>query len=384
MRGLLLDGERKSIEPLALRTPGGEVQGLQQFVGQSPWAFRPIRERMAKRMERELCPAAAWVVDDTGFPKQGTHSVGVARQYSGTLGKTANCQVAVSLHLTTDEASFPLDFELYLPESWANDQKRRRAAGVPVEIAFRTKWQIALELIDRAMEQGLRTGVVTADAAYGTVADFRQALEERGLSYMVAVGPNTGVWLERIERVVPARRPGKGRPRVATYQAAPPIAVSQVARDLPPEAYRKISWRRGTKGHLSSRFAALRVQPSHGHRKKAPENEIVWLLIDWPEGQDAPKHCWLSNLPADMGLRRLVRQAQLRWHCEQDYQQTKEELGLDHYEGRGWLGWHHHVTLVQIAHAFLTLERLREKKNLFVEPPGDPTPPSKASPPLGR
>jgi SRSO17 transposase len=372
VRGLLLDGERKSIEPMAARVPGGNVQAMQQFIGQSPWGVAEVRARLARRMEKELCPAAGWIVDDTGFPKQGRHSVGVARQYSGTLGKTGNCQVAVSLHLATDDASVPLDFELYLPESWVSDAERRRKAGIPKEIVFRTKWQIALALIDRAIDNGLTPGVVTADAGYGIATAFRDELAARRLAYMLGVIETMGAWTERVTREVQPPYGGRGRPRRPRYTAAPPTGLLEIARSLPPGAYRTITWRRGRKGPLRSRFAALRVQPAHGHIQQAPEQPMVWVLIDWPVGADKPEHYWFSNLPESTGLRRLVRHAMLRWHCEQDYQQAKEELGLDHYEGRGWLGWHHHVTMVQIAQTFLAMERLRQQKKLFIDPSGDP------------
>lgn len=372
VRGLLLDGERKSIEPMAARVPGGNAQAMQQFIGQSPWGVAEVRARLARRMEKELCPAAGWIIDDTGFPKQGRHSVAVARQYSGTLGKTGNCQVAVSLHLATDDASVPLDFELYLPESWASDAQRRRKAGIPEEIVFRTKWQIALTLIDRAIDNCLTPGVVTADAGYGIVTAFRDELAQRRLTYMVGVIETMGAWTERVMRKAPPPYSGRGRPRKPRYTAPPPTSLLEIARGLPVEAYRNITWRRGRKGPLMSRFAALRVQPAHGHIQQAPEQPMVWVLIDWPVGADKPTRYWLSNLPASIGLRRLVRHAMLRWHCEQDYQQAKEELGLDHYEGRGWLGWHHHVTMVQIAQTFLTMERLRQQKKLFIDPSCDP------------
>lgn len=372
VRGLLLDGERKSIEPMAVRVPGGNVQAMQQFIGQSPWGVAEVRARLARRMERELCPAVGWIIDDTGFPKQGRHSVGVARQYSGTLGKTGNCQVAVSLHLTTDDASVALDFELYLPESWTSDPERRRRAGIPEEIVFRTKWQIALGLIDRAIGTGLTPGVVTADAGYGIVTAFRQELAQRRLAYMLGVSETMAVWTERVTREAPAPYGGRGRPRRPRYTAPPPTSLLEIAQNLPVNAYRTITWRRGRKGRLSSRFAALRVQPAHGHTQHAAEQPMVWVLIDWPPGAAKPEHYWFSNLSESIGLRRLVRHAMLRWHCEQDYQQAKEELGLDHYEGRGWLGWHHHVTMVQIAQTFLTMERLRQEKKLFIDPPLDP------------
>jgi SRSO17 transposase len=357
VQGLLLDGERKSIEPLAGRVPGGNVQALQQFVGQSPWAWEPVRRLLAQRMAQALKPAAAWVVDDTGFPKQGRHSVGVARQYSGTLGKVGNCQVAV--HLSTETESMPLNWALYLPQAWVADAERCRRAGVPENMPFRTKPELALELLDQLRAWGLRPKPVLADAGYGNSSGFRQGLARRGLQYVVGVESHTAVWEQPTQRVPPRRRPGRGRP----YYQGQPIALRDLALALPPQAWRTITWRQGSQGPQRSRCAACRVQPAHGHAHYQPEQEAVWLLIEWPPNMKAPTKYWLSNLPEGVSRRHLVRLAKLRWRVEQNYQQLKEELGLDHYEGRGWQGWHHHVTLVCLAYAFLLLERQRLKKN---------------------
>ena len=362
VQGLLLDGERKSVEPLAQRVPGGNVQALQQFVGQSPWAWEPVRRLLAQRVEEELLPAAGWIVDDTGFPKQGKESVGVARQYSGTLGKVANCQVAVAVHLTTEEEGMPLEWALYLPQAWIEDAERCRKAAVPENTPFRTKIELALELIDRLLRWGRRRQPVLADAGYGNHTEFRQGLVGRGLQYVVGVESNTVVWEKPTQRVQPRRRAGRGRPRRPYYRGQP-TALHDLAVALPPEAWRMVTWRRGTQGPQRSRFAACRVQPAHGHVRDQPELEPVWLLIEWPPDTEAPTKYWFSNLPEGVSLRRLVRLAKLRWRVEQNYQQLKEELGMDHYEGRGWQGWHHHVTLVCLAYAFLLLERQRLKKN---------------------
>jgi len=362
VEGLLLDGERKSIEPLAQRVPGGNVQALQQFVGQSPWAWEAVRGLLAQQMEEELLPAAAWIVDDTGFPKQGHESVGVARQYSGTLGKVGNCQVAVAVHLATAEESMPLDWALYLPQAWIEDRERCRRAGVPEETSFRTKQELALELIDHLLEWGLGRQPVLADVAYGNSTEFRQGLAARHLHYAVGVESSTAVWDKPTQRVQPRRRGGRGRPRRPYYRGEPK-ALSDLATTLPAERWRTVTWRQGRRGAQRSRFATCRVQPAHGHVRDRPEWEPVWVLIEWPPQAEAPTKYWFSNLPQGVSLRRLVQLAKLRWRVEQNYQQLKEELGLDHYEGRGWQGWHHHVTLVCLAYAFLLRERQRHKKN---------------------
>jgi SRSO17 transposase len=362
VQGLLLDGERKSIEPLAGRVPGGNVQALQQFVGQSPWTWEPVRRRLAQRMAAELRPAAAWIVDDTGFPKQGRHSVGVARQYSGTLGKVGNCQVAVTVHLSTPTESMPLNWTLYLPQAWTADAVRCRQAGVPDRTPFRTKGELALELIDQLLADGLGRQPVLADAGYGNSTKFRASLASRGLQYMVGVESSTTVWEQPTPRVQPHRRNDRGRP-CRPYYRDQPIALCDLALALPLQLWRTITWRQGTQGPQRSRFTAVRVQPAHGHAHHQPELEAVWLLIQWPREMAAPTKYWFSNLPEGVALRRLVHLAKLRWRVEQNYQQLKEELGLDHYEGRGWQGWHHHVTLVCLAYAFLLLERRRSKKN---------------------
>jgi SRSO17 transposase len=363
VQGLLLDGERKSIEPLAQRVPGGNVQALQQFVGQSPWAWEPVRRLLAEQMEEERLPAAAWIVDDTGFPKQGHESVGVARQYSGTLGKLGNCQVAVAVHLATEEESLPLDWALYLPQAWIEDRERCRKAGVPANTPFRTKGELALELIDHLLGWGLKQQPVLADAGYGNNSGFRQALAHRQLHYVVGVESSTVVWDQPTVRVQRRRRATPGRPRRPYYYRGEPQALSDLAASLPAERWRTVTWRQGRRGALRSRFAACRVQPAHGYGQGRPELQVVWLLIEWPSQAEAPSKYWFSNLPEGVSLRRLVRLAKLRWRVEQNYQQLKEELGLDHYEGRGWQGWHHHVTLVGLAYAFLLLERQRHKKN---------------------
>ena len=369
IRGLLLHGERKSIGPLADRSDEGNVQALQQFVGQSPWDWMPLWERLAKRMTAELEPDPVWVIDDTGFPKQGKHSVGVERQYSGTLGKVGNCQVAVSLHQVGEQGSTVLGWRLYLPESWTKDGKRREEAGVPEEVVFKTKWPLSLDMIDQVRAWGLLNRIVVADAGYGDTTEFREELEARQLPYVVGISATAGAWSKPPQAQVP-RYQGRGAPAARyAYGKQRPISAQDAA--VQAKGGKRIRWRQGPKGWLESRFVALRVQPSHGFVRGPPPHKEVWLLIEWPESEKEPTKYFLCDLPATYTLRRLVRLAKCRWKIEQDYQQLKEELGLDHYEGRSWIGWHHHTTLVMLAHAFLTVEMLRSKKNFWVDPATD-------------
>lgn len=371
VRGLLLNGERKSIEPMAARLPEGNVQAMQQFIGQSPWEWDAVWERLARRMTKELEPEPAWIIDDTGFPKQGQHSVGVERQYSGTLGKVGNCQVAVSLHHAGQMGSAVLGWRLYLPESWTTERTRRQEAGIPEDIAFQPKWQLALELIDQVRGWELPDRVVIADAGYGDTTEFREALEARQLPYVVGISPNLGVWTKPPKIKIPAYR-GRGAPATRyDYGRQRPTSARAVALQAKEKDWKNIRWREGTKGWLESRFLGVRVQPSHGFVDGKPPHKEAWLLVQWPDGEKEPTKYFLADLPAQYSLRRLIRLAKGRWKIEQDYQQLKEELGLDHYEGRSWVGWHHHVTMVMLAHAFLTLETLRSKKNFWVDPAED-------------
>ena len=329
----------------------------------------PLWERLGKRMTAELEPDPVWVIDDTGFPKQGKHSVGVERQYSGTLGKVGNCQVAVSLHHVGEQGSTVLGWRLYLPESWTKDDKRREEAGIPEEVVFKTKWQLSLDMIDQVRAWGLPNRIVVADAGYGDTTEFREELEARQLPYVVGISSTTGVWSKPPQAQVP-RYQGRGAPATRyAYGKQRPTSAQDTA--VQAKSWKRIRWRQGTKGWLESRFAALRVQPSHGFVRGQPPHKEVWLLIEWPESEKEPTKYFLCDLPATYTLRRLVRLAKCRWKIEQDYQQLKEELGLDHYEGRSWIGWHHHTTLVMLAHAFLTLETLRSKKNFWLDPATD-------------
>ena len=369
VRGLMLDGERKSIEPMAARLPEGNVQAMQQLIGQSPWLWAPVWQRLAQRMTAELRPDPVWVIDDTGFPKQGHHSVGVARQYSGTLGKTANCQVAVSLHQTAGEESTILDWRLYLPESWTQDPERRAAAGIPAEVKFQTKWELALELIDEAQKWGLRCGVVLADAGYGEVTEYRQGLETRQLPYAVGIPSTLGVWTKP-PRIHKLKARGQGRPPSA-YHYGPqrPGTVREVAQKA--RGWKQVRWREGSKGWLESRFYACRVQPC-AWIPRGPTPAQGGLAAGGMAARREGTHETLSLRPAGALLVAAAgahRQSPL-----------EDRTGLSATQGgtgagslrRPQLGrWHHHVTLVMLAHAFLTLERLRSKKNFWVDPATD-------------
>jgi SRSO17 transposase len=364
LRGLLLEGRRKSCQPMAERLPDGDEQCLQQFVNQSPWAWEPVRAAIAKKMTAALGEGGCWIVDDTGFPKQGKHSVGVARQYCGTLGKRGNCQLGVSICYATAKAAMPLDWALYLPKEWTEDRARCARVGVPAETSFQTKWQLALGLIDELLSWGVSPPeVVVVDAGYGSTTEFRQGLGKRDLRYVAEVEHILVAWRRPQRRERPERRAGQmGRPRSPRYCNAPaPESLKAIGLSLPASAWRQVTWREGTKGKMSSRFARLRVQPAHRWQHASAELPVVWLLLEWPEQAQAPTKYWLSDLPEDTSMRTLVRWAKSRWAVEMNYRELKDHLGLDHFEGRGWAGWHHHVTLVLLAFAFVLTERLRKK-----------------------
>ena len=356
VRGLLLEGRRKSIQPMAARLADGDEQGLQQFITDSPWDDMPVRRRLARRMTAELEPQG-WVIDDTALPKDGRWSPGVAHQYCGALGKTANCQVLVSVNAATDRASCPLGWRLFLPEAWDEDDLRRARAKVPDEVRHREKWRLALDMLDELLAWGLQRRVVQADGGYGDITAFRVGLEERELQYVVQVKGTTSAQPADAVPVAPAYR-GMGRPPVARYPDKP-LSLRDLALAAGRRQARTVGWREGDRGPLCSNFIALGVRPANdaqrGEDRVLPQR---WLLAEWPEGKDEPVKYWLSNLPVDTPLATLVQAAKLRWRVEHDYRELKQCLGLDHYEGRSYRGLHHHLTCVTVAHAFLTCCRL--------------------------
>jgi SRSO17 transposase len=364
--GLVMPCERKSVEPMAAITApdrtAAQHQSLLHFVGQSPWSD----EKVLAKVGEMVLPAIerhgsieAWILDDTGFPKQGDHSVGVARQYCGQLGKQDNCQVAVSLSVANHHASLPAAYRLYLPNEWATDSKRRRKTGVPEEIVFKTKPEIALEQIEAACKAGLPRGVVLMDAGYGCNTDLRTSISALALTYVAGVLPNTTVWTCDKGPLPPKKWSGRGRPpkRLRRDRKHQPISVKDLARGLPKHAWRTIKWREGTADWLSSRFARVRVRVAHRDYNLTDIRPEEWLLIEWPEGEEEPTKYWLSTLPEDVTFNKLVDLTKLRWRIERDYQELKQEVGLGHFEGRGWRGFHHHATLCIAAYGFLISER---------------------------
>jgi SRSO17 transposase len=340
-------------------------QSLHHLVADAPWddgeMLAQVRREVLPTMQKHG-PVVAWIIDDTSFPKQGKHSVGVARQYCGELGKSDNCQAAVSLSVSTWNSSLPIAWRLYLPEVWCQDVERCRQAGVPEEVAFQTKPEIALQQIRQAMEEGVPVGVVLADAGYGKGTQFRMELTQLGLEYAVGIESNATVWEPRRQPLpAPTRKPGRGAPpkrlqRDADHQ---PLAVKELALGLPSSAWKEIGWRQGGEKTLRSRFAAVRVRPAHRDYKRSEPFPEEWLLLEWPKKESEPTKYWLSTLPAKTALKSLVKIAKHRWIIERDYEELKQELGLGHYEGRGWRGFHHHASLCIAAYGFLVAERNR-------------------------
>jgi SRSO17 transposase len=366
--GLLLPGERKSVEPMAARLAPDNVrrmhQSLHHLVADGPWADEAVLNQVrswALGAMQEQGPVVAWIVDDTGFPKKGTHSVGVARQYCGQLGKQENCRVAVSLSVATWNSSLPMAYRLYLPQSWAQDAERREEAGVPEEIRFQTKPEIALAQIRQAVENEVPHGVVLADAAYGTDNEFRAGVRELRLEYVVGVQSTMTVWEPGVEPLPAKRWKGQGRPPILLRRDRKhqPVSVKELALRLPHSVWKDVVWREGIQRALRSRFAAVRIRPAHRDYWKSEPHAEEWLLIEWPREEPEPTKYWVSTLPAQTKLKALVKLAKQRWIIERDYEELKQELGLGHYEGRGWRGFHHHATLCIAAYGFLVCERNR-------------------------
>ena len=363
LRGLIEQGPRKSLQPTLFRLgeSGARYESMQQFVADSPWSAGELMGRVAERVAPRL-EVTCWVVDDTGFPKDGRRSPGVKRQYSGTLGKIGNCQIGVSLHAVGQRGTLPLGWSLYLPEDWCDDPDRRARAKIPNEVRFQTKAQLASRLIGEAIGWEIPRGPILADQAYGDDGNFRVGLDDERLSYVVSVSAKTSVYGADTEFAVPDRAGLIGRlPRVQRADRDP-SSVYHLASGLAPDAFETLVYGASPAGEIrESRFACLRVFAVGEIRRlrRAPRSE--WLIIEWPDGADEPTDYWLSNLPLGTAPVELARLARLRWTIELDYRQLKGELGLDHYEGRSWAGWHHHTALVTCAHAFLTEERLDPK-----------------------
>jgi SRSO17 transposase len=370
MRGLIEQGARKSLEPMVGRLgEEADYESLQNFLAVSPWDPAAVVRASAERVTPEI-EVEAWVLDDTGFPKDGKGSPGVKRQYSGTLGKIGNCQIGVSVHAVGAKGTAPLGWALYLPEEWCQDAERRRAAKIPEDVTFKTKPELGVELVERGAEWEVPVAPVLGDAAYGENTELRDRLDEAGSEYVLAIGATTTVFASQTTFEAPGREGSKGRPRTRPRPDREPESIGELIARLGPGRAQTVSFRDGPDGEpVSSRFVFERVRAAHGWRQGAgkwrggvqipPREE--WLIAEWPAGEEAPTDHWLSNLPIDTEPECLARLARLRWKVELDYRQLKGELGLDHYEGRSYLGWHHHTALVSAAHGFLTLERLRPK-----------------------
>lgn len=371
--GLLLPGERKSVEPMAARVEpfrvGAAHQSLHHFVAKAAWdddaLLAAVRAHALPALQ-ERGPIRGWLVDDTGLPKKGKLSVGVARQYCGQLGKRENCQVAVTLSVANEHASLPVAYRLYLPEAWADDPERRAMAGVPEEVAFATKPAIALEQIRQAVADGVPPGVVVTDAGYGNDTDFRDGVTGLGLTYVAGIQDTTTLWAPGTGPLPAKPWSGRGRPpkRLRRDERHQPLAAAKLAAALPGGAWRPVTWREGTACALSSRFAAVRVRPAHRDTDRAEPRAEEWLLVEWPGGEEEPTGYWLSTLPEAATIEDLVATARLRWRIERDFEELKQELGLGHFEGRGWRGFHHHAALCIAAYGFLVAERCR------LSPPG--------------
>lgn len=356
--GLVMPAERKSVEPMAALTAPARVaaqhQSLLHFVGEGRWSddkvLAKVRALVLPKIERHA-PIEAWIIDDTGMPKQGRHSVGVARQYCGQLGKQDNCQVAVSLSLGNAHASLPVAYRLYLPQDWIDDAERRAKAGVPDDVTFMTKPQIALGQIQAAHAADLPPGTVLMDAGYGVDAKLRMGVSALGLAYVAGVLPNTLAWKPGTQPAAETAAPKKGRRDDSDI-----ASLKEIALKLSKKAWRRIEWRQGTCDVLVSRFARVRIQVAHRHTTTTDRAD-EWLLVEWPKGETEPAKYWLSTLPEDIGFAKLVETTKLRWRIERDYHDLKQEVGLGHYEGRGWRGFHHHATLCIAAYGFLISER---------------------------
>jgi SRSO17 transposase len=368
--GLVMPLTRKSVEPMAAHLDplhaSARHQSLHHFVAKAQWSDTAVMQRVREWVLPLLAEHAAseagvyWIIDDTGFPKKGRHSVGVARQYCGQLGKQDNCQVAVSLSLATQRGSLPLAYQLYLPKEWADDPVRRHKTGIPDEVVFATKPQIALAQLRQAIDSGIVPGVVLADAGYGDETAFRDGLTELGLLYAVGVRPGTSVWAPGVTPLPPKPWSGRGKPAKLLRRGPghEPVAVKALAMGLPDSAYQSVTWREGSNAVLQSRFAAVRVRPAHRDHWSTEQRPEEWLLIEWPKADAEPLKYFLSTAPADATIEQLVFVTKMRWRIERDYQDLKQEFGLGHYEGRGWRGFHHHATLSIAAYGFLMARRL--------------------------
>jgi len=367
IKGLLLPIERKSVEPMAARLAPDNVgpmhQSLHHIVAEASWSdatmLAAVRSKVLPVLTRRH-RLAAWIVKDSVSPKRGEHSVGVARQPYDSTGKLANCRVAVSVSMATAEASLSVAYRLYLPKIWVDNQERRQAAGVPEKIASQTIPEIALDQIRQMVKENVPCAPVVADAAYGDDSRFRERLEAMGLQYCVEIKSSTSVWLPIPAASPPEIKRKVGRPPKITHreERRPPLSARELALCLSKTDLHRVSWQEGASDVKHSHFARLRVRAASYY--ESAQNEQAsggWLLVEWPTTERGPTKYWLSNLPESISLQQLVTTAKMYWRVEHDYKELQEEIGLNHYEGRNWRGFHHHATLCIAAYGFLVLER---------------------------
>ena len=372
VKGLLLVKGRKSVEPMAAAldplNTRSRHQAMHHFVADSPWSDQALLDKAWSWVDSQIAATEPryWLVDDTGMPKKGTHSVGVSHQYCGQVGETTHCQVAVSVSLASQYASIPVAWRLYLPKTWTDDPVRCAAVGIPKDRGFATKVTIALEQLAQCRERGIPTGMVLADADYGNNHVFREGLEKLDLSYVVGVKQHTSAWGPGVLPLKPEPNLGKGRQRIRIQytEGHRPESLKTLAMKQDAKAWQTVEWREGTNETLRGRFTALRVRAAHRDHTRRTVRPEQWLLIEWPPDEPEPTRYWFSNLPESISLKPLVYHAKMRWPIERDYQELKDELGLNHYEGRSWRGFHHHMTLCTVAYAYLVAQRLARSKTL--------------------
>ncbi|MCC6362206.1 MAG: IS701 family transposase [Bryobacterales bacterium] len=365
VEGLLIPGQRKSIEPMATRL-GVDSQSLQQLLTSSPWSDEALWKAIRQEVIPHLEPLEAWVVDETGWLKQGQHSVGVSHQYCGSVGKSANCQVSVELVVSEGWIAAPVAAQLYLPKSWSEDAGRRAEAGVPPEIVFRTKSELALELIRQAHADGVSAAPVLGDSAYGDSGEFREGIRKLGMEFFLQVEPTHKAWTEPVALE-------KKRTRYALASHVPPArTLAEIVAGLPAQQWKPCGWKAASGRMRRTRLTWCEVYLEHSLRQQGKEPEQAWLVVDWPAGASAAYHYYLAHLHRPPSKARCLKLSRSRWHVEQYFQRAKDDLGLDHFEGRSWRGFHHHLVLSAVAYLFILVQYVRTKKNIWCDVGADP------------
>jgi len=359
VQGLLIAGDRKSIEPMASRL-GVDPQSLQQFVADSPWDDGHLWSEIRSTVIPAFGRIDSWIVDETGWLKQGKDSVGVSHQYCGAVGKQANCQVCVEIAVSDSEIAAPAAGKLYLPERWCQDKLRLKQSGVPETVRFKTKPQIALELIGQMLADGVERAPVLGDAAYGDGSEFRKGLRDYGMEYFLQISPAGHLAWTQSPRLILKQK----RHHVAPQEPSPQTLLD-IASEFVTDSWKPMQWKAADGATRKTRIAWRRIFLAHGLRQGKAEIEEAWLVVDWPEGDASPYHCYLANLEDSPNATKCLRLSRSRWHIEQYFQRGKSDLGLDHYEGRGWRGFHHHLVLSALAYLYILAHHQRGKKNFW-------------------